>query len=176
MKFIHIYANNIKVWSDYVKNTDCFVNAYTNLENLKQSLFHYNIRDVLGFILYPTIFTDEIFTFLNFIDNSYLSTKIPVILVCYLDSKALTMLSNTYPKLSLYNLIPEDDTISDLDINNILTLLYAANDLIYDVKEYKDKHVHLYDKKQKLTNDAMFVLDLIERGTLYEFNEEESNK
>ena len=104
MKIIHLLANNIKIWAEYLDKTEYYVNAFTTIDDLEESIIKFNARDVLGFILYPSSLNTAFLNFLSRIDKKYV-TSIPVILITSPeDDKTLQSLANKYTLLDILNL------------------------------------------------------------------------
>lgn len=173
MKIIHLLANNIKIWAEYLDGTEYYVNAYTNIEDLETSIVNFNARDVLGFILYPSNISTSFLEFLDRIDKKFV-TKITVILVTHQNDKGLQYISGRYKLLNIYNIISEDNSISDVDINNAIILLLASNDAIYPLYDAKPKRISLRPKE--LPEEAKFVIELLRKGDLNEIREAAKRK
>ena len=169
MKIIHLLANNIKIWAEYLDKTEYYVNAFTTIDDLEESIIKFNARDVLGFILYPSSLNTAFLNFLSRIDKMYV-TSIPVILITSPEEdKTLQSLANKCTLLDIYNIVSEDNSISDIDINNSITLLLAANDAIYPLYDVKQKRISIHAKE--LPEEAKFVIDLLRKDDISEIRE-----
>lgn len=170
MKIVHLLAKNLEIWDSYMNNTDCFVNAYVDLAELKDSIIKFNSRDVLGFILYPDSISSDILDFLEYIDKAFSFRRIPVIIIVSTADKSIQALQKHYDSLDIYMLNDEDKSISDVDINNSILFLLAANDAVYTIVEEK-KIKKILDVNTELTANAKFVLDICKRRDLRELKE-----
>lgn len=173
MKVIHLLANNIRVWADFLNKTEYYVNAYTSVKELEKSIVRFNARDVLGFILYPDFISEEFVRFLDRISESYM-TKMPVIIITEPNEKFISQLSGRYPTLDIYHVEAEDNTISDLDIKNSIVLLLAYNDNIYPVFDVRPKRISL--RNEGIPDEAKYVLDILRKGDIHEIRKAEEKE
>lgn len=168
MKIIHLLANNIKVWSSFLQKTEYHVNAYTDLGGLNKSLIQYNARDILGFILFPDNMDESVWKFLKRIDRMYQFRKMPVILISNNTDSEVVSTKKDFTSLEIYSIVAEDNSISDLDINNSILLLLALNDCVYPVLDRNRSNKQI-ESEVHLSGEARFLLGLLRKGEFDEF-------
>lgn len=166
MKIVHIYAQNLKIWEQLTKESQCLVNAHVQFDDLLETLPQYNTRDVLGIILFPKVLNTSLFRYLKQLDNSFYFVKKPVVIIGDNISKFLETASpsnKAYKNLILYIHNSEGGTISDTDIHEIMTLLLAEHGGVYNIPKnrFQRKPVSASSILKDADSDASFVLDLM---------------
>lgn len=166
MKIVHIYAQNLKIWEQLTKESQCLVNAHVQFDDLLETLPQYNTRDVLGVILFPKVLNTSLFRYLKQLDNSFYFVKKPVVIIGDNISKFLETASpsnKAYKNLILYIHNSEGGTISDTDIHEIMTLLLAEHGGVYNIPKnrFQRKPVSASSILKDADSDASFVLDLM---------------
>lgn len=166
MKIVHIYAQNLRIWEQLTKESQCLVNAHVQFDDLIETLPQYNTRDVLGVVLFPKILNTSVFRYLKQLDNAFYFVKKPVVLIGDNVSKFLETANSshkTYKNLILYIHNSEGGTISDTDIHDIMTLLLAEHGGVYNIPKnrFQRKPVKVSSLLKDANSDASFVLDLM---------------
>lgn len=166
MKIVHICAQNLQIWEQLTKESQCLVNAHVQFNDLIETLPQYNTRDVLGVVLFPKILNTSVFRQLKQLDASFYFVKKPVVLIGDNISKLLETADSSnkaYKNLILYIHNSESGTISDTDIHAIMTLLLAEHGGVYNIPKnrFQRKPVNVASVLKDTNSDASFVLDLM---------------
>lgn len=133
MKIVHVYAQNLDVFSDAVKGTDCRLNASVDIDYLIASIQNYNARDVLGLIVFANPMTKKCLRLIKKFDEYFIYQRMPVIVISddvhELHSQGYLKVKNS----TLYLVESEDNSISDIDVDQIFTTLLANSGEVYDL-------------------------------------------
>lgn len=133
MKIVHVYAKNLEVFADAVKDTDCRLNASQDINYLLSSLQNYNARDVLGLVLFANPITKKCLRLIKKFDNMFALHPLPVIIVTD-NAKEMYNMGYFRTKHSQVFLVEsEDNSVSDVEISAIFTTLLAFSDDMYDL-------------------------------------------
>ena len=163
MKIVHVYAHNLQIFVDAVKNTDCRLNASKDINYLINSLSNYNGRDVLGLVLFANPITKKCLKLVKKFDELFVFKQMPIIIVT---DNAKEMYNNGYFHVrnsKVFLLESEDNTISDVDMASIFTTLLAFSDSMYDLSvcapENRTSTVAIQsDKANKTMSDNLVKL------------------
>ncbi len=166
MKIVHINAQNLQVWENLTRDSQCLVNAHVQFEDMMETLPQYNTRDVLGIILFPKTLSTSLFKQLKQLDESFYFVKKPVVIIgdnIYKYFENIDSSYKSYKNLILYIQNSEGGTISDTDIHNIMTLLLAEHGGIYNIpaNRFKKKNKKMLEILKDSDSDASFVLKLM---------------
>lgn len=137
MKIVHIYAQNLDVFAEAVRGTDCRLNASVDLDYLMNSIQNYNARDVLGLIVFANPMTKKCLRLIQKFDQYFIYQRMPVIVI---SDTVNELYSQGYLKVknsALYLVESEGNTISDIDIDQIFTTLLANSGEVYDLSACK---------------------------------------
>lgn len=177
MKIVHIYAKNIKMFVDAVEDTDCRLNASTDLNYLISSLQRYNVRDVLGLIIFSNPMTKKCLKLMHAFDDLFVFKRLPIIII---SDDADELKEAGYFKVNnsdLYTVNSEDNSISDIDINNIFTTLIASSDEVYDLsaipaeKKLRDyARTHGEKTERQMSQQLVELLKYLGRSEIDEHN------
>lgn len=133
MKIVHVYAQNIQMFVDAVKDTDCRLNASKDIDYLLGSLQNYNARDVMGLVVFANPMTKKCLKLIRKFDDLFVFKQMPIIVVCDtasdLHARGYFHVKNS--KLFLVN--SEDNSLSDVELNAIFTTLVSFSDTMYDL-------------------------------------------
>ena len=166
MKILHIYSKNLDAWSSIIDPTCCCINGYSKFTKLADTINNYNIKDCLGIILHETTVNEATFKKLEILNATSFFVKFNVVVVGDDATASLSKHCNKYRNLNIYACDSDNGTISDTDINNIMTLLYAMDESIYDIPI--NRYTHNEEKKPVTdkSKDADFVLSLLHKDSL----------
>ena len=166
MKIIHIYSKNLDAWSSLIDSTCCCINGYSKFTQLAKTINNYNVKDCLGIILHETTITEATFKKLEVLNAASFFMPFNVVVI---GDDAVSILSkhcNKYVNLNIYACDSENQSISDTDIRNIMTLFYALDESIYDIpiNRYIDKEVAI--RSIDKSSDADLVLSLLHKDSI----------
>lgn len=173
MKIVHVYAKNLDVFIDAVKDTDCRLNASQDINYLIGSLQNYNARDVMGLIIYANPVTKKCLKLIRRFDELFVFKHMPIIVV---SDMATEMYNRGYFKVrnsNLYLINSEEDTISDIEVSAIFTTLLATSDMVYDLSicppENKAKHFDRIGEQREPTMSPQLaeLLESLKRSEFY---------
>lgn len=133
MEIVHVYAKNIKIFDDAVKDTECRVNAYTSINSLIKSLTSFNARDVLGLVVFSNPITKGCLRLIDKFDDLFVFKETPIIVVSdnaedFVNSGVVRV---KHSKLMALNSV--EDSLSDSDLNRIFATLVLYNSKVYDL-------------------------------------------
>ena len=150
MKIIHVYAKNLQIFIDAVKDTDCKLNASKDINYLLGSLQNYNGRDVLGLIVFANPVTKKCLKLVKKFDQLFVYKQMPIIIVTD-NAKEMYKSGYFHVKNSKVFLIDsEDNSISDVDLSAIFTTLLAFSDSMYDLSVCPpENHKHELEAKSE---------------------------
>lgn len=163
MKIVHVYAKNLQMFIDAVKDTDCHLNASSDINYLLGSLQNYNARDVVGLVVFANPMTKKCLELIRKFDNLFVFKRMPIIVI---NDNATGLKEKGYFKVNnseLYVLNSEENSISDLDICSIFVTLLAYNDSIYDLsvcplEHPKTLHNKVGDRKELVMSEELNIL------------------
>lgn len=135
MKIVHVYAQNLQIFSDALESTGCRINGSRSVEYLIRSLPNYNARDVMGLIVYRQHMTKKTLKLVKAFDELFVFSPLPIIIVCdeSYDLFEQGVLDVKYSPLFLVQSV--EGTISDIDLRRIFTTLSCMSDTMYDLSE-----------------------------------------
>lgn len=169
MKIIHVYAYNLQLFEDAIKDTGCKINGSHDVRYLRKSLTNFNARDVLGLIIYRRHLTRKLLKLIKYFDNFYYFNPLPVIVVAD-DAVELVAQKRLKTKRSpLFVVNSLEGTISDVDINRIFTTLACMSGDMYELREveraHSPKNKKLSDEEKRASTEALAdsVLQELER-------------
>lgn len=174
MKIVHVYAKNLDVFIDAVKDTDCRLNASQDIDYLLGSLQNFNARDVMGLIVFANPMTKKCLRLMRKFDELFVFKRMPVIVI---SDAATELYSRGYFKLKhsdLYLINSEENSISDVEISAIFTTLLATADEIYDLMvcppENKARRVDRGGEQREkgMSPQLVELLDSLKRSELSE--------
>ena len=137
MKIAHVYARNLKIFSDALESTGCRINGSQNLTYLRKSLSNFNARDVMGLIVFRQHMTKRLLRLIKEFDELFVFNPLPIVVVCD-DAEELVkerLLKVKNCPLFVVNSI--GGTISDIDIRRIFTTLSVMSDTMYDLDVFE---------------------------------------
>lgn len=171
MKIVHVYAQNIQMFADAVEGTECRLNASKDIDYLLSSLQQYNVRDVLGLIVFANPLTKKCIKLLKRFDDLFVFKRLNVVVI---SDNATELNAAGYFKLkhsNVYVVDSEDNSISDIELNAVFTTLIAATDTIYDLsvipaeKKVADyARTHGEREEKHMSPQLVRLLQQIERG------------
>lgn len=166
MKIIHLHALNIPIFADALRDTECILNASIKIDDVINSLQRFNGRDVLGLVVFRTPLTKKCLRLIKAFDETFIFKQLPIIVVS--DYESLNMVTVKHSKL--YKLESDDNTISDVEINKIMTTLLLESSTVYDLSicgmgdnisngdsVIKKDNYELSDDLKSLLNDLDFT-------------------
>ena len=140
MKIVHIYARNLKVFEEALEGTGCKINGSCHVNLLERSLANFNVRDVLGLVVFRRVMSKKTLKLIHTFDSLFVFKPLPIVIVCD-DAVALVEQRKVTTKhCPLYALNSEEGTISDVDMNRIFTTLACWADEIYNLEEVEHKN------------------------------------
>lgn len=170
MKIVHLYAKNLEMFVDAVKDTECRLNASQDLDYLISSLQNYNARDVIGLVVFANPMTRKCIKLIEQFDSMFVFRKMPIIII----NDNATELWNAHrfkvKHSKVFVLDSEDDSLSDLDIASIFTTLLAFSDSLYDLSacpyENRDReHLRMGERKERVMSEQLSgLLKMLEGG------------
>lgn len=175
MKIVHVYAQNIQVFVDAVKDTDCRLNASRDLNYLLSSLSNYNAKDVLGLIIFANPMTKKCLKLLEKFDRLFVYQQMPVVII---SDRVQDLYKEGYLKVKhskLYLVTSEENTISDIDVSAIFTTLLASADEIYDLsgcsmeKSKRQLIASGFEEDDKMSESLLSLLEIIQGRELDEY-------
>ena len=132
MKIVHVHSKNLQIFEDAVKDVGCYINGSTSARDVRNTLLLYNVRDVLGLIVFRKNLTVGCLKLIKEFDSIFEFSPRPIIVVCD-DAKALFAEKKISVKHApLYLVDSVGGTISDTDVNKIFTTLCCESGAIYD--------------------------------------------
>ena len=144
MKIVHVYAKNIQMFVDAVKDTDCRLNASKDIDYLLGSLQNYNARDVMGLVIFANPMTKKCLKLIRKFDELFVFKEMPIVVVC---DTATELHSRGYFRVKnskLFLVDSEENSLSDVELNAIFTTLVSFTGTMYDLSvcppEVKDYH------------------------------------
>lgn len=177
MKIVHVYAKNIQMFDDAVKDTECRLNASQDLDYLVASLQQFNARDVLGLILFANPLTKKCLKLIRKFDDLFVFKRLPIVII---SDQATALKEAGYFRVKhsdVYVVDSEDNSISDIELKAVFTTMIASTDDIYDlsviaaekkVKEYARTHGEITDRR--MSPQLIDLLKRIGRGASDESN------
>ena len=133
MKIVHVYAKNLQIFVDAVKDTDCRLNASQDINYLTNSLQNFNARDVLGLVIFANPITKKCLNLIRRFDNLFSFKQMPIIII---SDNANELYRDGYFRVKnslIYLIDSEDNSISDVEMSQIFTTLLALSGNIYDL-------------------------------------------
>lgn len=173
MKIVHVYAKNIDMFVQAVKDTDIKLNASQDLNYLISSLQEFNARDVLGLIIFANPFTRKCVKLIQKFDQLYMFSPMPIIVV---NNNASDLKARGYLRVKnskLYILNCEDNSLSDIELSSIFTTLVAFSGEIYDlsiIPAENAKHNKVENKlqiKPEMSAQLKTLLESVGKETYY---------
>lgn len=143
MKIIHIYAQNLELFSDLVNGTECRINGSVNLNDVIDSIQFYNARDVLGLIVFANPVTKGCLRLIEEFDNYFSLNSKPIILIADNATELVDTRTVRTKHCKLYPLDSEEDTISDVELNMVFSTLTILGTSVYDLSS-----IGMVDEKQ----------------------------
>lgn len=133
MKIIHVYAQNLKIFEDALDGTGCRINGARDMRFLQKSFSNFNARDVMGLIVFRRYMTKKTLRMIQAFDELFVFAPVPIIIVCD-DATALCKSKKVKTKYApLFAVDSVDGTISDIDINKMLTTLCCFSNEMFDM-------------------------------------------
>lgn len=179
MKIVHVYAKNIQMFEDAISGTECRLNASQDLDYLVSSLQQFNARDVLGLILFANPLTKKCLKLIRRFDDLFVFRRLPIVII---SDQAVALSEAGYFRAKhsdVYVVDSEDNSISDIELNAVLTTMIASTDEIYDlsvipaerkIKEFARTHGEIEDKR--MSPQLVDLLKRIGRGASDESDSE----
>lgn len=164
MKIIHLYANNLDLWADAVSGTDIRLNGSTDLDTLSESILDFNIRDVVGLVVFANPLTKKTLGLIRRFDQLFVYRRLPIVLISDNITEAWGSIRFKVHNSDLYLLDSEENTISDIDIQRVMTTLLASDGNLYDLSACPQGHKKArkpVKESTELSDDVRFVLDLL---------------
>lgn len=151
MKIVHIYSGNLSVFEDVLKGTGCCLNGSRNAQYLQKSFPNYNVRDVLGLIVFQQHITKRTLRLVKTFDDYFVFSPKPIVIVCD-EAIELFQAGRIVVKNSpLYLIDSMDGTISDVDIERIFTTFVCVSGEMYDLRDVEQANgLGAFGKKEVL--------------------------
>lgn len=174
MKIIHVYAKNVQAFVEAAKDTDCRLNASSDLDYMLNSLQNYNARDVMGLVVFANPMTKKCLKLIQAFDELFVFKKMPIIVinddVAQLRDRGILKVKNS----KLFLVTSEENSISDIDMAQIFVTLLTFSDALYDLSicppEVKAKVVNRVGERKEIEMSTQLLefLDFLKRSELYE--------
>lgn len=172
MNIIHIYSHNLELFNSAVQGTQCHINGSDDIDRLTHSLVRYNLRDVMGLIVYPgQRLTKKCLKLIKSFDELFEFGHLPVIVICddaeELAAKGIIKVVNS----RLFVVNSGEGTVSDVDVDRIFSTIAILAGNVYDLtplgRRYKQSMFSAADDKVALSKDLKeFLVSIgIEVGT-----------
>lgn len=165
------------MFEDAIKGTECRLNASKDLDYLLASLQQFNGRNVLGLVVFANPFTKKCIKLIKEFDDLFTFNRLPIIVI---SDQATDLYDAGYLKVhhsDLYLLNSEDNSISDIELDAIFTILVASTDDIYDLSvipaERKERdNIKTKGERKELTmsKELIDLFDYLNKGELDENN------
>ena len=135
MKIVHVYAQNLKIFSQALDGTGCRINGSRKLDYMYKTLSKFNTRDVMGLVVFRSPMTKKTLKYIQAFDEFFMFTPQPIIVISdqITDLYRAGKIKVKYSKLFLVDSI--DNTISDIDIKRIFATLSCMSGDMYDLSE-----------------------------------------
>lgn len=174
MNIIHIYARNLQMFVDAVKDTDCKLNASKDINYMLRSIQNYNSRDVVGLVVFANPITKKCVQLVKDFDQLHAFRKMPIVIVS--DAAVEICEQGLFPvkNSKLFALNSEDNTISDLDISTIFTTILAYSNAVYDLslcpaeRQVRNTGVGKEARQLVMSEQLTVLLKQLEGGSSYE--------
>lgn len=140
MKIIHVYSRNLSIFEESIKWTGCCLNGSKDVKYLIKSLPNYNVRDVLGLVIFQRHLTRRTLGLIKSFDEYFVFSPRPIIVICD-EAYALYEAKKLKVKYSPLFLIDSlEGTVSDIDLERIFTTLVCMSGDMYDLKSVEQLH------------------------------------
>lgn len=168
MKIVHLYAQNLQAFVDAVKGTECRLHASRDINYLIANMQNYNVRDVMGLIVFANPMTKKCLRLISKFDNLYVYQSLPVIII---SDNVQELYQAGYFKVkhsTLYLVTSEEDSISNVDMDAIFTTLLASTESIYDLSGCAAERKPIepvtskFEEKIEIPSDVLNLLETLE--------------
>lgn len=140
MKIVHVYSGNLEIFEESLKGTGCCLNGSKDVKYLTRSFPNYNVRDVLGLVVFQRHLTRRTLGLIKTFDEYFVFNPRPIIVICD-EAFALFEAKKLMVKHSPLFLIDSmEGTISDVDLQRIFTTLVCMSGDMYDLKSVEQLH------------------------------------
>lgn len=137
---MYVYAKNLEVFVDAVKDTDCKLNASSDIDYLLKSITNFNSRDVMGLVVLANPMTKKCVELIQRFDSLFVFKPLPIIIINDFVHELWEQGKIKVKHSNVYLLQSEDNSISDLDVRSIFTTLLAFSDNVYDLSQCSLEH------------------------------------
>ena len=168
MKVVHIFAENVQLFVDYLAGTDIVPNASKDIKMMKSTISRYNARDVGGFIAFQTPVRRSTLEWVKQIDDFFELAPKPII---FISDQASALVSSGVLKTKncpLYTVDSLDNSIGDIELNRVFTTIVLSSTEIYDLS-FADR------QKEKITKQPREWSVLEPSDSLRELLEQEGS-
>lgn len=144
-------ADGVHIIADAVKETHLCVNASVDADYLLNTLSRFNASDVAGLLFFTNRITKKTCSVLNRFDEVFRYYNLPIVIV---SKYAKELAASDFLKIkysSLYILPIEDNSISDVELMNVLTIFMVYTGELYNLSSLDSKV-----EKSIVTHDSTF--------------------
>ena len=173
LRIVHIYSHNLQVFEDALADTGCKINGSRNLEYLSKSLANFNVRDVMGLIVFKQNITRKCLKLMQQFDDLFVFNPRPIILICDNATELVNSGKVSIRNAPLFVIDSIEGTISDIDIQRAFSTMICLSTEIYDlsVVENKAQNIAVVDKQAAqglIVDELLATLEELEGFKIYE--------
>lgn len=134
MKIVHLYAKNLDIFTPDKNDVGWSINASTKVSDIIDSLYNFNVRNVLGLVVFANPITKNCLRLIKAFDSLFVFDKLPIVVISDNASELVADGTIKVKNSRLFALDSEENTISDIDVRRVFSTLLICNSEIYDLE------------------------------------------
>lgn len=128
------------MFEEVLDGTGCCINGSREVDQLMKSIPNYNVRDVLGLIVFKQHLTRRVLHLIKMFDELFVLSPRPIVVICdnaeeLYSSKVLRVKNSP-----LYLVNALGGTVSDLDLRRVFTTLVCVSGDMYNIRSVEQAY------------------------------------